>query len=102
MNTEMMLKEFRYLRKRKIVKVRETETNMFVALHFEDGSFCILRGELCYDFKQLYPAELHELGIITKKEQLKLAKERQDKQEAEGKKMRREQYEHLAKEFGDK
>jgi len=77
-NTERMLKEWRYLRNRKITKVREGPGEYCVALHFEDGSFCIIGPtldtantaciELCSDVKDWNLNFLHTLDLITDEE----------------------------------
>lgn len=76
MNSERMLKESRYLRGRKITKVRMSETH--ICLHFEDGAFCVFEAlqvlkdppyvSLCAEYGDLDLKDLWGLEVITDEE----------------------------------
>jgi len=77
-NTELMLKEWRYLRGQTITKVRESPEEYCVALHFESGNFCIIEPilglaygggvRLRTDLKDWSARFLHALDLITDEE----------------------------------
>ena len=108
MNSELILKELRYLRGRKIEKVRQSQAGGFICLYFEGGNFCVFTIDgyadpaeiaLCADLDYLSPWIHGELEIMPAKEFTKLKAMRKASQDAQDLKMRRAQYEELKKEF---
>ena len=107
-NTELMLKEWRYLRGKRIEKVRESVSDG-VCLHFKDGTFCVFAGQgdyegnnavsLYYDFTELSFDDLHEFELVTDEEFEEHEARQQAKWEAEEKINRRQQYKKLKEEF---
>lgn len=108
MNSERMIKEVRYLRNRKIVKVRESDHGHF-CLHFDDGNFCVFGGKKDYargpaaefleDLDGLGPEALYDMEIISDKEFESLIKAREVRWNECAREGRRQQYEILKSEF---
>ena len=108
-NSELMLKELRYLQGKKIIKVRQSSDRYHMCLHFEDGNFCVFSGEPDYDYgakARLLDADynfsdddLLSMDLATQEEHDERKKVKDERAEAINKPLRRAEYEKLKAEF---